>query len=59
VQLTATGVIPGWTSIIQASADLATWVPISTNMPTANTFTVIDHAAANLEHRFYRILQAP
>jgi len=59
VQLTATGVIPGWTSIIQASTDLATWVPISTNMPATNTFTVIDHAAANLDRRFYRILQAP
>jgi hypothetical protein len=59
VQMAATGVIPGWTSIIDASTDLANWTSISSNVPIASAFTFIDASATNLNHRFYRIRQAP
>jgi hypothetical protein len=59
IQLTAIGVIPGWTSVIEASVDLVNWTPISTNVPGTNSFNLIDQSATNLTSRFYRIHQRP
>jgi hypothetical protein len=59
IHLTASGVTPGRTNIVQASSDLASWVPISTNVATTNTFMVVDSDATNFNRRFYRLLQLP
>jgi hypothetical protein len=59
MQLTAAGVIPGRTNLVQASSDLATWMPISTNVIGTNTFTVTDGTATNFNLRFYRLVQLP
>ena len=59
MQLTAVGVIPGRTNLIQASSDLANWVSISTNVVGTNTFTVTDTTAKNFNRRFYRLAQLP
>lgn len=57
VQLTATGVIPGKTNLVQASEDLIHWTSISTNSVATNRFTVTDSAATNFNARFYRLVQ--
>ena len=59
MQLTATGVIPGRTNLVRASGDLASWLPISTNVAGTNTFTVTDGTATNYTMRFYRLVQLP
>ena len=59
MQLTAAGVIPGRTNLVQASSDLASWMPVSTNTVGTNTFTVTDGAATNSTTRFYRLVQLP
>ncbi len=59
VRLTATGVIPGRTNLVQASSDLVNWTPVSTNISATNTFTVTDAATANSPARFYRLVQLP
>src|SRR5205807_2303937 len=41
VQLTAVGVIPNRTNLVQASSNLSNWVPISTNAVSTNTFSII------------------
>ncbi len=59
VRLTATGVIPGRTNLVQASSDLVNWTPVSTNISASNTFTVTDAATTNSAARFYRLVQLP
>jgi phospholipase C len=59
VQLTATGVIPGWTTVLEASTDFAPWVPLLTNMVGTNSVTFTDHPPSNLTNRFYRVVQRP
>lgn len=59
IHLTVAGIIPGATNIIEASTDLLTWTPISTNVATSTTFAVIDSDASALDRRFYRLLQLP
>jgi len=59
VQLTAEGVAPGRTNLVQASSDTRNWISISTNVVSANTFTVTDHTATNFNARFYRLVQLP
>ncbi len=59
IQLTAVGVTPGGTSVIQASDDLAAWADIHRTHPSGTTFVFVDHDAANLPRRFYRLVQLP
>ena len=57
VRLHATGVIPGRTNIVQASADLVHWLNTSTNVVTTNSFVVDE--TFTLPARFYRLTQLP
>jgi hypothetical protein len=59
LQFTATGVIPGWTTVLEGSTDLATWVALRTNAPATNSLTITDQPPADLTNRFYRIFQKP
>ncbi len=59
VELTAAGVMPGRTNLVQASSYLTHWTSISTNVALTNTFTVTDQTATNFNVRFYRIVQLP
>ena len=59
IQISATGVTPGKTNWLLASSNLQFWTTICTNVPTTNWFTVVDTAAANLDHRYYRLVQLP
>ena len=47
---------PGRNYIIQASANLADWVPISTNKIVSGPATVLDPSFVNQPSRFYRAL---
>ena len=55
----------GWTDIVEASADLKIWTPISTNLmdyslcPICPFATVEDKASTNFAHRFYRAVEYP
>jgi hypothetical protein len=46
---------PGQTNVIEASADLGAWVPLSTNVQSLPVIQYDDAGATNLEHRFYRV----
>jgi len=59
VQLTAAGVIPGWTNLVQASSDLTNWTAVTAIVVSANTFTVTDTTATKFNARFYRLAQLP
>jgi len=59
IHLTAVGITPGRTNIVEASKDLANWSPISTNVSGDATFTIVDEDALNFDQRFYRLLQLP
>jgi hypothetical protein len=59
MHLTAVGVTPGRTNIVEASPDLTTWLPIWTNVATSTTFATIDSEATTLDHRYYRLVQLP
>jgi hypothetical protein len=59
IHITAVGVTPGRTNIVEASTDLTTWSPISTNVSTGTSFAIVDSDAATLDHRFYRLVQLP
>jgi hypothetical protein len=59
IHLTAVGITPGTTNIIEASSNLSTWAPISTNVATGASFTVVDSDASSFNKRFYRLLQLP
>jgi len=56
IQLTVSMPSPYYSSIIQASTDLANWVNICTNTPP---FTFTDSMATNFPCRFYRALLGP
>ena len=43
--------------VIEASSDFRQWVPIATNALTNGSVQLLDSAATNLPHRFYRALQ--
>ena len=58
-QLTIGGVVPGRTNIVEASPDLFTWTPISTNVTVTNNFTILDSTATNFSQRFYRVREVP
>ena len=59
IQLTAVGVIPGRTNLVQASSDLTNWMSIGPIVAWTNTFTVTDSAATNFNTRFYQLAQLP
>jgi hypothetical protein len=54
-QLTVTGV-PGFTYTVEASTDLASWVPLCTN---TSPFTFVDADATNFPGRYYRSVYLP
>jgi len=55
-QLTVTGQ-PNVAYVIQASTNLTSWVPLSTNTSTTGTFTFIDTTTPAPQVRFYRTLR--
>lgn len=59
IHISAVGITPGRTNIVEASTDLKTWSPISTNVSTGTTFATVDTNATSLDQRFYRLLQLP
>jgi hypothetical protein len=59
IHISAVGITPGRTNIVEASTDLKTWLPIWTNVSTSRTFETVDTNAASMEQRFYRLLQLP
>jgi hypothetical protein len=58
-QFSLTGVVPGRTNVVEASTDLSTWTPISTNVSATNSLNVLDPDAANFGKRFYRAREVP
>ena len=56
LQLGFVGVI-GSNYVLQASTNLSTWIPISTNLALTNQFWLIDPQVTNFPHRYYRVLQ--
>jgi hypothetical protein len=59
IHISAVGITPGRTNIVEASTDLTNWSPISTNVSTSRTFATVDTNAVSMEQRFYRLLQLP
>lgn len=59
IQITAVGITPGRTNVVETSHDLTTWSPISTNVSTSTSFAIVDTNAASFKQRFYRLLQLP
>ena len=59
IHLTAVGITPGTTNVIEASTNLVTWTPISTNVSTSTTIAFFDTDALAYNCRFYRLLQLP
>ncbi|MDB6065209.1 MAG: hypothetical protein JWR26_1417, partial [Pedosphaera sp.] len=51
--------VAGRSYVLQASTNLVTWVPLSTNVPVASPFTLSDPGATNYPRRFYRAVQLP
>jgi hypothetical protein len=49
--------VTGSNYVLQASTNLTTWTPISTNTARTNPFNFLDPNATNFPHRFYRVLQ--
>jgi len=45
------------TYILQGSTDFINWVPVSTNVPLATPFQLVDPRAGSYPYRFYRALQ--
>jgi hypothetical protein len=59
IHITAVGITPGRTNVVEVSSDLATWSPISTNVTSSTSFAMVDTNAASFKQRFYRLLQLP
>jgi hypothetical protein len=69
VQFTSSGFMPngqfqmgfegatGSNYVLQASTNLSTWTPISTNNAVTSPFNLLDPKATNFPYRFYRVLQ--
>jgi len=47
------------TYVLQASTNLINWIPISTNIPSATPFTLVDSNAPGFALRFYRAVLVP
>ena len=53
-QFTIRPVTPGRTNVVQSSADLITWTPLSTNIATDIQFPIDDASVTNAPQQFYR-----
>jgi hypothetical protein len=51
--------ISGQTNVLQASANLQTWVPVATNILTSSSWNYTNNAPNNASGQFYRALVAP
>ena len=49
--------VAGSNYVLQASTNLTTWTPLSTNNTATNWFNFLDPNATNYPYRFYRVLQ--
>jgi cytochrome c553 len=49
----------GKTYLLQGTTNFSTWTPISTNVPPADIFNVLDGRASTFPWRFYRLIQVP
>ena len=58
VSFTITGTIPGRTHIVEASTDLVSWQPISTNVAVSATTSFIDPRLV-FDPQFYRVALQP
>lgn len=58
-QFSITGRIAGRTNFIESSLDLLNWLPLQTNVPSANSFLFLDTEATNYSRRFYRVRLGP
>lgn len=58
IQLQLSG-LAGPSYILQASTNLSNWISLGTNVPVATPFLMLDPAATNFPHRFYRAVQQP
>jgi hypothetical protein len=56
VQLSFVGV-PGSNYVLQATTNLATWTPISTNTALTSPLYLLDPQAKNFPYRYYRVVQ--
>jgi hypothetical protein len=57
-QFTVSG-YPGQTIVIQASQNLAQWIPLQTNTLTGTSLVIVDPASAMLPRRYYRAVLTP
>jgi len=57
-QMRASGV-QGKTYLLQGTTNYSNWSTISTNVPAANTFNLLDGGANNFQWRLYRLIQLP
>jgi len=55
-QVQASG-MAGGSYIFQGTTDFLNWVSLSTNLAPSNIFNLIDPAATNFSHRFYRAVE--
>lgn len=58
-RFTITNLTPGKTNIVAASADLATWTPVWTNVPVTSTVEFTNQPAPSMTKSFYRTWQVP
>lgn len=58
-QFIVDGTTAGKTNIVERSADLLSWTPISTNVAATFSLTITDPAATGFRSRFYRSHQLP
>jgi hypothetical protein len=56
--MTLTG-LPHMTHVIEASSDLITWFPVSTNTPSAASLILFDSRSDDAPYRFYRAVRCP
>ena len=49
--------VTGSNYVLQATTNLTTWTPISTNTAPTNGFNFFDPKATNFPYRYYRVLQ--
>jgi hypothetical protein len=49
--------VTGSNYVLQATTNLTTWTPISTNTALTNRFNFFDAKATNFPYRYYRVLQ--
>ncbi|MEJ0089066.1 MAG: alkaline phosphatase family protein [Limisphaerales bacterium] len=52
------GVLSGRTNFIEASTNFWSWIPVSTNKSSSNSFFFTDYLATNHNLQFYRVRQA-